>query len=71
MDFEYVKVVFQLSNVVKQIKVNDDTESMVIAGEKGGNIISYVDFSKKFHVIKCFPDLKQTFGKEDINFTLS
>ena len=57
--------------MVKCNKDIDDMESMLIAREKGKNIISYVDFSKKFHVIKCFPDLKQTFGKEDINFTLS
>ena len=31
--------------------------------KKGGNIISYVDFSKFFHMIKCFTDLKQTFVK--------
>ena len=45
--------------------------SMLIAREKGENIISYVDFSKFFRVIRCFPDLKETFGKEDIAFLLS
>ena len=61
--FEYVKVVSQFSNVVKWNKEGDDTESILIAREKGGNIISYVDFSKNNHVIKCFTDLKQSFGK--------
>ena len=68
--FEYVKVMSQFSNVVKWNKQDDDTESILIAREKGGNIISYVDFSKICHVIKYFPDLKQTFGKEVINFSL-
>ena len=45
--FEYVKVVSQLSNVVKWNKESDDMESILIAREKGKNIISYVDFSKK------------------------
>ena len=28
-------------------------------------------FSRIFHVIKCFPDLKKAFGKEDTTFPLS
>ena len=44
---------------------------MFIAGEERRNIISYVDLSRIFHVIKCFPDLKRKFGKEDITFILS
>ena len=68
--FEYVKVVSQFSNVVRCNKESYDMKSILIAREKGGNIISYVDFSKNNHVIKCFPDLKQTFGKEDITFPL-
>ena len=51
--FEYVKVVSQFSNVAKWKKESDDMESMLIAIEKGCNIISYVDFSKIFHVIRC------------------
>ena len=38
---------------------------------KRGNIISYVDCSKDFHVIRYFPYLNQEFGKEDINVPLS
>ena len=44
--FEYVKVVFQFSNVVKWYKESDDMESMLFSREKGNNIISYVDFYK-------------------------
>ena len=69
--FEYVKVVSQFSNGVNWNKESDDLESMLIAREKGGNIISYVYFSEFCHVIRCFPDLNQTFGKVDITFTLS
>ena len=46
-------------------------ESMFIVREKRKNIICHVNFSRICHVIKCFPDLKQTFGKEDIDFILS
>ena len=46
-------------------------ESMVIAREERKNVISYVDYSKICHVIRSFPDLNQTFGKEDITFPLS
>ena len=38
---------------------------------KRKNIISYVVFSKTWHVIRCFPDLNQTVDKEDINLRLS
>ena len=69
--FEYVKVLSQLSNVLKCNKESDDMESMLTAREKGGNIISYVDFSKFCHVIRCFTGLKETFGKEGISFPLS
>ena len=44
---------------------------MVITRVNENNIISYVDFSKIYHMIKCFPDLKQALGKEDITFPLS
>ena len=67
--FEYVNVLSQLPNVVKWDKYSYYMESMLIAREKG-DIISYVDFSKKNHVIRCFPDLYQIFGKEDIMFSL-
>ena len=46
-------------------------ESMLIAIERGGNIISSVDFSKICQVIKCLPGLKQIFRKEDNKFPLS
>ena len=55
--FEYVKVVSWFSIVVKWNKESDDMESMLIAREKGENIISSVDFYKIFHVIRCFTDL--------------
>ena len=48
MDFEYVKVVSQLSNFVKWNTESDDMESMLIARDKGVNIISYIDFSNFF-----------------------
>ena len=57
--------------MVKCNKDIDDMESMLIAREKGKNIISYVDFSKTCHVIKFFPCLKQKIGKEDITSTIS
>ena len=61
--FEYVKVVSQFSNSVKRNKLSDDMESMLIAREESKNIISYVDCSKIFHVIRSFPGLNQIFGK--------
>ena len=66
--FEYVKVVSQSSNVVKWNKESNYTESMLIAREKRKTIMSYIDFSKRCHKIRCFPDLNQTFGKEIITF---
>ena len=69
--FECVKVVYQFSNTVKCNKESDYMESMSIAREKGENIIICVDFSNTFHVVRCFNDLKQVFGKEDIDFPLS
>ena len=35
------------------------------------NTLSYVDFSKLCKLIKYFPELNQSFVKEDINFPLS
>ena len=55
--FVYVKFVSQLSNVVKWNKQSDDAESMLIAKEEREKIISYVDYSKIFYVIRGFPDL--------------
>ena len=43
---------------------------MLIAREKAKIIISYVDYSKFYHVIRSFSDLNETFGKEVINFPL-
>ena len=56
--------------MVKCNKDIDDMESMLIAREKGENIISYVDFSKICHVIRCFTGLKQAFGKYNIAFPI-
>ena len=61
--FEYVKVVSQIPNVVKWNKYSYDTELMLIKRDKGGNIISYVYFSKICHMIRCFPNSNPTFGK--------
>ena len=36
---------------------------MLIEKEESENIISYVDYSKIFHVIRSFPDLNQIFSK--------
>ena len=55
--FEDVKVVTQLSRVVKRNKDNHEMGSMLIAREERKSIISYVYFSRICHVIKCFPDL--------------
>ena len=60
---QYVKVVSQLSNVVKWNKESDDMKSMLLSREERENIISYVDYSKFFHVISSVPGLNQTFGK--------
>ena len=38
---------------------------------KRGKFYKLCWFSKICHVIKWLPDLKQTFGKEDMNFPLS
>ena len=45
-------------------------ESMLIAREERENIIGYIYYSKNYHVIRNFPDLNQTFGKEDISLFL-
>ena len=60
--FEYVKVVkyrkMEQRELLYGINVN--------CNSKRGNIISYVDFSRICHVIRCFTDLNQAFVKEDI-----
>ena len=56
---KHIKVVAQLSKVVKWDKYNQQMEPMYISRLKGKNILSYVDFSKLCHVIKSFPELKQ------------
>ena len=61
--FEHVKVVDQLLGFVNWNKESDEMESIFIAREERNNIISYVGFSIIFHVIMCFPGLKQIFGK--------
>ena len=67
---KHVKVLAQLSRVVDWNKESEKIESIFIAGYERENIISYVDFSKICQVINCFPELKQTFQKEDITFIL-
>ena len=67
----HIKVVAQLSKVVKRNKQNQHMEEMYIAREKIKNILSYVDFSKLCHVITYFTKLNKTFGQEDITFPLS
>ena len=64
----HIKVVAQLSKVVKCNKYNQKMESMYIDREEWMNILSYVDFSKLLHVIKYFPELNQKFGQEGITF---
>ena len=44
---------------------------MYIVRENGGNILSYVGFSKLSRVIKYFPELNQKLGQEDMNFHIS
>ena len=68
--FEYVKVAYPFPNAVKWNKKSDNMESMLIVREKRNNIISYVYFSKKFHVIRYSPGLNQAFGKKDITSPL-
>ena len=42
-----------------------------MARERGRNILSYVDFSHRYYVLKSFPELKQDIVEEDITFPLS
>ena len=67
----HIKVVSQLSKVVKWNKYNQQMEPIYVARETGRNILIYVDFSKICYIIKSFSELKQKFGKEDITFPLS
>ena len=46
-------------------------EPMYLEGERGGFILSYVDFSKICNLINYFPELKQNIGIEYITFPLS
>ena len=69
--FQYVKVLYQLLNVVKWNKKSDNMEAMLIAREEIKIIISYVDYSKTCRVIRIFTNWNQTSGKEDITFPLS
>ena len=54
-----IKVVSQLSEVVKLNKENQQMEPMYMAREIGRNILSYVDISKICYVIKYFTYLKK------------
>ena len=58
-----IKVVSQLSKVVKRNKENQGKEKLYIAREKGKHILSYVDLKKLCHVVTYFPELYQDFGK--------
>ena len=59
----HIKVVDQLSKVVKWNKKNQQMEQMYIAREQETIILSYVGFSKLRHVIKYFPELNQNVGQ--------
>ena len=52
---KHIKVVGQLSKVVKWNKESQIMEPMYVAREKGGDILSYVDFSNISNEIKSFP----------------
>ena len=56
----HIKVVDQLSKVVKRSKQNQQREPMYVAREIRRNILRYVDFSKICYVIKSFPELKKS-----------
>ena len=59
--------------VIKSCEMNQKyqlMEPMYVTREKGGNFLSYVDFSKICNVIKYFYSLKKI-GKEDITFPIS
>ena len=43
-------------------------EPMCVAREGGNDILSHVDFSKIWDVIKYFNELKKYIGKEDTTF---
>ena len=68
---KHIKVVAQLSKVIKQNKENQPMEPMYVAREIGRNILSYVDFSKICNIMKYFPESKTIIGKEHITFTFS
>ena len=53
----HIKVVAQLSKVVKWNKGNQHMEPMHVTKESGRNIFSDVDFSKIRNVIKYFTEL--------------
>ena len=67
----HVQIVAQLSQVNVWNKNNRKMEVMYNAREHMKNILSYVDFSRLFQVIKYIPRLNPNFGKEDIAFPLS
>ena len=52
---KHIKVVYQLSKLVKCNKENQQMEQMFVAIERGRSILSYVGFSKKVNVITSFP----------------
>ena len=55
MDEKHIKVVDQLSKVLKWNKENQLVKPMYVARERGRNILSYVDLSNIRDVIKSFP----------------
>ena len=52
---KHIKIVAQLSKVLKCNESNQLMEPMYITREKGGNILSYADFSNICDVIESFP----------------
>ena len=52
---KHIKVVYQLSKLVKCNKENQQMEKMYVERERGRSILSYVGFSKKVNVITSFP----------------
>ena len=66
-----IKVVDQLSKFLKRKKIQSTNGTNVYCKIGGIHILSYVDFSKLFHLIKYFTELNQNVGQKDITFPLS
>ena len=68
---KHIKVVYQLSKLVKCNKENQHMEKMYVKRERGRSILSYVGFSKILNVITSFTELKQNIGEEYTKLPLS